>query len=247
MAEARIGTSGWHYAHWGAGVFYPEGLKKGEWLAHFATLFDTVEINSSFYHLPKEQTFRKWSETAPGGFTFAVKASRYITHINRLKDPNEAICRFLERARLLGEKLGPVLFQLPPSMKCDLGRLERTLDYLDRQKEIRPIRAAFEFRHASWFCDDVRRLLEERKAALCLGDLEGCPVGEPTDSDFVYVRRHGPSGRYRGCYSEDQLREDAKRTKNWLGEGRDVYVYFNNDVEGHAVRNALGLKELVTK
>ncbi len=179
MAEARIGTSGWHYAHWGEGVFYPTVLKTADWLSHFARFFDTVEVNNTFYQLPREETFEKWREAVPEGFKFALKASRFITQMKRLKEPEKTIPNFLKRVMLLGNRLGPVLFQLPPTMKSDIERLERTFDYLSSQEIAPGLETAFEFRHPSWLCDETYRLMERHGTALCLSDLEVCPVETP--------------------------------------------------------------------
>jgi len=245
MTEARIGTSGWHYAHWGRGVFYPAELKRADWLGYFARSFNTVEINNTFYQLPREETFQKWREATLEGFRFALKASRFITHIKRLKEPEKTISNFLSRAGLLRNRLGPVLFQLPPTLKCDLDRLARTLDYLSSQDMVPELEAVFEFRHPSWLCDRTFEILEGHGASLCLSDMETCPVTAPLRFGFVYARRHGPSGAYAGCYSERHTRKDAERVEDWLREGRAGYMYFNNDVEGFAVKNALRLKELL--
>lgn len=245
-AELRVGTSGWHYAHWAGGVFYPDGMGSDEWLGHYAKSFDSVEINNTFYHLPREETFESWRRAVPEGFEFAVKASRFITHVKRLKEPGEGISRFLSRAGLLREKLGPVLFQLPPSMERDEGRLRAALEYLSEQRVVPQVHAVFEFRNASWLVNEVYEELERHGAALCVSDLEVCPVERPLDSGFVYVRRHGPTGPYMGSYTDEQLRSDAAKIRNWLKDERAVHVYFNNDAEGYAVKNALRLKELVS-
>jgi len=246
-AELRIGTSGWHYAHWSSGVFYPEGMGSAEWLGHYAKSFDSVEVNNTFYHLPREETFESWRRGVPEGFEFAVKASRFITQVKRLKDAGESMSKFLSSAELLREKLGPVLFQLPPSMKRDDGRLRGALEYLSEQSVVPQVRAVFELRNASWLVDEVYEALERHGAALCLSDLEVCPVERPLDSGFVYMRRHGPSGPYMGSYTDEQLKRDAEGISAWLKDGRPVYVYFNNDAEGYAVKNALRLKELVAR
>ena len=245
MPDARIGTSGWHYKHWGGGIFYPEGVKTSDWLRRFAGFFDTVEINNTFYHLPQEETFEKWRNSVPEGFKFAAKASRFITQMKRLKEPEKTIPKFLNRAALLGPCLGPVLFQLPPTFGFDRERLRGTLDYLSSQEIVPEAEISFEFRHPSWLRDETYEMLEQHGAALCLSDMGSCPVTEPLESGFVYVRRHGPAEKYAGCYSEDQLAKDAERVHGWTAEGRSVYVYFNNDIEGYAVRNALRLKQLV--
>lgn len=240
MARAFIGTSGWSYKHWRGGVWYPEGLPQKDEFSYHARQFDTVEINSSFYHLPQEKTFAGWAQRAPDGFVFALKFSRYLTHVKKLADPKEPLQIFMDRALLLGEKLGPILFQLPPSLHLDINRLTGLLRVLPPRQ-----RFAFEFRHESWFCDDVYALLEEHNAALTISDTPRYPLVIRATADFVYIRLHGHEKLYASNYSDEQLREWGRRVLGWMGEGRDVYVYFDNDAEGYAPRNALTLKEMV--
>jgi uncharacterized protein YecE (DUF72 family) len=244
MATARIGTSGWNYPHW-RGRFYPEGLPAGRWLAHYAAHFDTVELNRSFYRLPTPHNFASWGADVPEGFTLAVKATRFTTHIKRLKDAAQTVANLLVAAKELGEKLGPVLFQLPPTMAYDASRLAGLLDYLTAQDLVPGLRAVLEVRHPSWLCPELFRQLERAGVALCLADYGALRVEGPLTAPFVYARRHGPSGRYAGNYPEEMLAADAARLKGWLAEGRDVYVYFNNDEAAYAVFNAKRLRELV--
>jgi len=243
--QAFIGTSGYSYAHWGGGVFYPKDLKPRDWLSYYSRHFDTVELNNPFYRLPSEGTFERWREETPPSFVFAVKGSRFITHIKRLRDPGNAVATFLQRAQRLQEKLGPILFQLPPSWPLSLERLEGLLGFLRAQRIIPKLKVALEVRHASWLDPKVFKLLEEANVVLCLADWPELPVEGPLRADFVYLRRHGPASLYSSCYTEESLQEDAKRITGWLKEGLDVYIYFNNDASGYAVQNALRLKELV--
>lgn len=232
MAEYLIGTSGWHYEHW-RGLFYPTGLAKSKWLEFYAQHFTTVELNNSFYHLPSEKAFTNWRESSSKGFVFAIKVSRFVTHVKRLKDVEEPLRKFLSRADSLQNKLGPLLYQLPPNMKRDDGALEAFLAILPPQ-----YRHVFEFRHESWIHDGVFSILGRYSAGLCIFDMPEftCPV--VATADFAYMRFHGSAGLYSSCYSDDEL-------SNWAGKilrlGRNlktVYVYFNNDAEAHAVKNA---------
>ncbi len=243
-ARAWIGTSGWNYPHW-SGVFYPWRLKPGAWFAHYATLFDTVEVNSTFYRLPNPEVFIRWAEGAPAGFRFALKASRFITHVKRLLEPERSAEEYLRRAAGLKETLGPILFQMPPSGRANPARLRFFLEYLLRQEVLPGLRVAFEFREPGWLTPEVFTALEKANVALCQADWPGLAVEGPLTADFVYIRRHGATSRYAGSYSHSALRQEADRIKSWLSEDRDVYVYFNNDAEAHAVANALTLKELL--
>jgi len=238
-SRLRVGTSGFTYDHW-RGVFYPPDVPKKRWLEHYAEHFDTVEINSTFYHMPRAEVCEGWGRRAPEGFCFALKLNRVITHRHRLADAAEAMETFLAAARTLGEKLGPVLVQLPPRFAVDPERLGRFLDQC-------PARHlwAVEFRDPSWLCERVFHVLRDHNAALVVHDLIPDHCHEVT-ADFTYLRFHGPGG-HDGCYSPDWLRETARRIDEHLSAHLDVFVYFNNDVAGHAVRNAAELKERVTK
>lgn len=236
-----IGTSGWTYPHWAGGRFYPKGLRQGEWLAYLATRFNTVEINSTYYRLPRESMVERWRTVTPGHFRFAVKCWRMITHRKKLRDCEDLLAEFLRVAGGLGRKRGPLLIQLPPSLHKDLPVVEEFLVLLRRTAGRTRWRPAVEFRHPSWDDEETREALGRYGAALCLADWGRCPFTEPNEADFVYIRRHGPSGRYRGCYSRQHIRADARRIAEWIEAGRDVFVYYNNDVEGYAVDNALSL------
>lgn len=239
-----IGTSGYAYPHW-RGPFYPERLPQREWLGFYADHFETVELNNPFYRLPKAKTFRSWRAAVPKGFVFSVKASRYITHVKKLAAPAQPLRLLLGRARALGPALGPLLFQLPPGWGPNLERLDRFLETLSRQRMVPALRAVVEVRHPGWTEREVFTRLEKAGVALCLADWPGLPVSAPLTADFVYLRRHGAGIRYGGSYPEATLREDARLVRGWLREGRDVYVYFNNDEAAFAVRDARRLMELV--
>ena len=237
----RIGCSGWNYAHWRNGVFYPPRLPASRWLDFYAERFDTVEVNSTFYRLPKRDAVARWVEQSPPGFLFAVKSSRYLTHIKRLLDLDQGLRRFLERIEPLVEspKLGPVLWQLPANFHRDDERLARALERLP------PGRHCFEFRHASWFVAETYELLRRHGVALVIGDTPERPFQtHEWTADWTFVRFHGGHRGARGNYSESELREWAERVAGWRGRG-DVFAYFNNDWEGFAPRNALRLKELL--
>jgi uncharacterized protein YecE (DUF72 family) len=242
MARIWIGTSGWSYRHWHGGVFYPEDLKRGTELEFYAQHFDTVEINSSFYHMPQEKTMRGWAQRVPHGFVYSLKASRFITHIQRLQDVDDALALLLTRVRLLGEKLGVLLFQLPPSFHCDVATLQAFV-----QKLPDDIRTTFEFRHDSWFCDEAYDVLSGRNVALTIADAPRYPCVEHVTADFVYVRLHGHERLYASEYTVEQLQEWAAKARSWLHEGRDVYVYFDNDAMGYAIGNARQLLGILTK
>jgi uncharacterized protein YecE (DUF72 family) len=235
--DIRIGTSGWHYEHWRA-VFYPEDLPKSKWLEHYAKVFDTVEINNTFYQLPKEKTFENWHRQAPKDFLFTVKANRYITHVKKLNEVEEPLERFFKGIRRLKRNLGPVLYQLPPNMHKDTERLREFLKLLPKG-----LKAIFEFRHKSWFSEETYKLLSEYNVGFCVHDLWQKGTPKIVTGDKVYVRFHGTMGRYSGSYSKTQMRDWAKWLKEQKKKVRSIYVYFNNDVGGHAINNAKQLKE----
>ncbi len=237
-SRACIGTSGWVYPHWADGVFYPPGLAPAAWLEFYARHFDAVEINTSFYRLPDRRVFEEWRDRTPPDFVFAVKASRFITHMKKLRDAERHVARFLAHASALREKLGVVLFQMPPFWRFNAARLDGLLEYLARQTIVPRLRVAVEVRHPSWRCDDCLEILRRHNTALAFTDWPGCATGEPTTADFVFLRRHGPAGPYASGYTPAVLRRDAARIRAWLAEGRDVHAYFNNDSHGYAVRDA---------
>ncbi len=237
--EIYIGTSGWHYKHW-LGVFYPEKMPAREMLAFYARHFRTVEVNNSFYQLPDRATFSAWHESSPKGFLFAVKASRFITHMKKLKEPKASSEKFFLRVEKLEEKLGPILFQLPPRWHLNLERLDHFLQALPKEH-----RYAFEFRDTSWLLKPVYDLLRKHNAAFCIYHLAGFQTPLEITADFVYVRLHGPGGKYQGDYSRLQLIEWAQRLKEWREQSRTSYVYFDNDQAGLAVKNARELQAMI--
>ncbi len=238
--RVRIGTSGWVYRHW-KGVFYPDDLSAKRWFAHYASHFDTVEVNNSFYRLPSAEAVQGWARQAPPGFVYALKASRFLTHRKKLKDPQEPLDTFLGRARLLGPHLGPVLYQLPPHWHRDTTRLAEFLRLLPAD-----VQHVFEFRDSSWYDDEVRRLLAKAGAGFCMHDLCGSVSPGWLTGRVVYVRFHGPLERaYAGRYAPAQLEPWARRIDDYRRAGHDVYAYFNNDDRGYAVQNALELAALL--
>jgi uncharacterized protein YecE (DUF72 family) len=237
--ELRIGTSGWHYKHW-LGNFYPEKLPHARMLPYYLQFFDTVEINNSFYMLPKFETMRTWAAAVPQDFQFAVKGSRFLTHNKKLKEPQNALDNFLPRAEELGEKLGPILFQLPPKWRKNTERLSEFLDALPRSH-----RYTFEFREPSWLSDDVYAILRKHNAAFCIYELAGFVTPEVITADWIYIRLHGPGNKYQGSYSKKSLTAWAKKIAQWQNDGQSVYVYFDNDQAGYAAFNALELKRLL--
>jgi uncharacterized protein YecE (DUF72 family) len=233
-----IGTSGWNYNHW-RGPFYPKELPQKQWLAYYCERFSTVEINNSFYQLPSKSTLETWRKTVPASFTFSVKASRYITHMKKLKDPSDALTKFYNGIEILGERLGPILFQLPPGWHVNVERLESFLSMLSSD-----YRHTFEFRDESWFCDSVYDALEKYSAAFCIYHLEGRESPRKTTSDFVYLRLHGPDGAYEGSYDGRTLAGWSRMFTRWRKGRRDVYCYFDNDQNGYAAHDALKLLEI---
>lgn len=240
MTSYLIGTSGFVYKHW-RGKFYPPDLPQSKWLGFYAQCFATVELNNTFYRLPSEASFRRWRETPPPRFLYAVKASRFITHIKRLHNVEEPLETFLSRACLLEEKLGPLLYQLPPSIHRDDTRLEAFLKLLPQE-----LSHVFEFRHESWCDEGVFDLLQRYNVGFCIYDMPGFTTPVVATTDFAYIRFHGSTWMYGSCYSDEELATWAERIAN-LGKGlRTVYIYFNNDAEGFATRNALTLREQLT-
>jgi uncharacterized protein YecE (DUF72 family) len=234
-----IGTSGWHYKHW-KGVFYPDAIKAGNQFSFYAEHFQTVEINNSFYKLPEASTFRAWRKAAPKRFLFAVKASRYITHMVKLKANKQSLRKFFTRVVKLEEKLGPILFQLPPRWKVNTERLAAFLSQLPSGH-----RYAFEFRDPTWYTNEVLELLKKWNCAFCIYHLERHRSPLEVTADFVYIRLHGPGNKYQGSYNSRALKTWAERCKEWLKSKKDVYIYFDNDQAGYAVRNAEQLQKMM--
>jgi len=228
---ARIGTSGYHYNHW-RGVFYPEDLPKAQWLSYYARSFDTVEINNTFYHLPSAAAFDSWKDQAPRGFCYAVKFNRYGSHFMRLKEPHATLENFLAVAKRLKRTLGPILVQLPPHWSVNIQRLDEFLAAAPRH-----FRFAIEFRDERWLCTDIFKILERRRAALCIHDmLKNHP--RLLTADWTYLRYHGD--RYSGSYCEEQLSSDAEWINRQLAAGLDIFAYFNNDAQGNTVKMRRG-------
>ncbi|QPF83820.1 DUF72 domain-containing protein [Bradyrhizobium genosp. L] len=240
MARILIGTSGWHYPSW-RGPFFPDRLPLKRQLDYYASQFPTTELNGVFYRTPTEQAVKAWHDTTNDNFVFAWKASRFITHWKRLsQDSANSLDLLDQRLRLLGHKVGPVLFQLPPNFAVDTDRLAAFLKLLKRRR-----RYAFEFRHASWYEPRILKLLGTRNIALCISDHHDAPAPWKRTADFVYVRGHGPGGRYRGHYRQAQLADWAKRIRGWKRQGCDVYVYFDNDQKSAAPVDARKLCQLL--
>jgi uncharacterized protein YecE (DUF72 family) len=239
VGTIHIGTSGWNYRHW-FGRFYPEHLPQSELLSFYAKYFDTVEINNSFYHLPKIKTFNSWRETVPRNFVFALKASRFITHMKKLKAPKTSSKKLFNRMKRLEETLGPILFQLPPGWTRNDKRLAKFLASLPATHQY-----VFEFRDPSWLTEEIYDLLKQHNTAFCIHDFRGERTPREITADFTYVRMHGPrKAAYSGSYPPRVLKEWAKQIHEWQSKLRDIYVYFNNDAEGNAIKNALKLREL---
>lgn len=227
-----IGTSGWQYRHW-RGAFYPKELPQSRWLEHYAERFQTVEVNNAFYRLPERSTFENWRERTPADFEVTVKASRYITHIKRLREPAEPVRRLLDRSRGLGAKLGPILLQLPPNLRIDLDALDEVLSRFPAD-----VRVAFEPRHDSWFDPATKRLLERRRAAFCLADSTGRKSPHWRTADWGYLRMHEGCASPHPCYGRTALRTWAERLAELWPRSATVYVYFNNDERACALRDA---------
>ncbi|HWP46372.1 MAG TPA: DUF72 domain-containing protein [Candidatus Limnocylindrales bacterium] len=236
----RIGTSGWVYNHW-RGIFYPRGLHQKDWFNYYAREFNTVEINNSFYRLPSSVTFEAWREQAPLDFLYAVKASRFLTHFKRLKDPEESLQRFFDHARHLGRTLGPVLYQLPPHWQVNLPRFEYFLAALPKEYV-----HVVEFRDTSWLIEETFQLMERYHVAHCIHDRHPLQIPIRLTSPPVYLRFHGDP-TCGGDYQPAALETWARRMDDWCNQKLDIFVYFNNDIHGYAIKNARMLKKLLTK
>lgn len=237
----HIGTSGWHYGHW-KGPFYPGDLADDAMLRFYAGHFGTVEVNNSFYRMPGKKMLAHWRDSVPDDFIFAVKASRYITHMKKLGDAKKPLSRFLAAVETLGEKLGPVLFQLPPRWHVNMGRLLSFLELLPKD-----YRFAFEFRDPSWFSPEVYAALSDSGAAFCIYDLGGTLSPQEITSDIVYIRLHGPAGPYSGGYETPVLADWARVFSAWAKKGKEIYCYFDNDEAGHAPDDASRLVLMTQK
>lgn len=242
MAEIRIGTSGWNYDSW-KDDFY-EGVRKADWLAHCGERFTGIEVNATFYRQQEKRTFEKWRDSVPEDFAFAVKGNRYLTHSKNLKDPEEPVGRERERASALGEKLAAVLWQLPSDRKKNLERVREFARVIS--SEWNEVPHAIEFRNRSWFDDDIADCLREHGVGLCISDAADWPMWEAATSDLVYVRLHGHTRTYASSYSASNLGRWADRIRNWTDDGREVHVYFDNDTEGAAPKDAMRLLEMLS-
>ncbi len=240
MPEVRIGCSGFNYDDWKEN-FYPSGLPQRKWLNYYSSIFSTVELNVTFYRLPLPKTFDAWYAQTPPDFVFSLKGSRFITHVKRLLEPKDPLELFFERALRLREKLRVVLWQFPPSFTLHITRLEKFLTLLSRYT----ISNTLEFRHESWITTDVITLCKDYRTSLCMADWPAFIDDIPVTADFVYVRRHGRGGNYANDYSSADLERDARRIRAATKNGKDVFVYFNNDVHGYAPKNAQELKALL--
>ncbi|TWB03588.1 DUF72 domain-containing protein [Bradyrhizobium stylosanthis] len=241
MAQILVGTSGWHYDSW-RGPFFPADLRQKHQLPYYASQFDTTELNGVFYRTPTREAVKAWHDQTHAGFVFAWKASKFITHWKRLSDNSESSLELLEdRISVLRGKIGPILFQLPPQFKADANRLASFFKLLSSKR-----RYSFEFRHPSWYQPNIFRMLADENIALCLSDHHDAPAPWKRTADFVYLRGHGPSGRYHGRYSRRTLQEWARRIKSWRRQGCDVFVYFDNDQKSAAPADALALKALLS-
>uniref|UniRef100_Q026Q5 DUF72 domain-containing protein n=1 Tax=Solibacter usitatus (strain Ellin6076) TaxID=234267 RepID=Q026Q5_SOLUE len=234
--ETRIGTSGWHYKHW-RGPFYPEKLPASKMLEFYTAHFDTVELNNTFYRLPPETGVQTWRESTPAEFRFAAKGSRFLTHMKKLKEPEAGVAKFFDRVERLGEKLGPIVFQLPPWWEVNAERLTGFLEILPTAH-----RYAFELRNPTWHTPEIYQLLRRHNAAFCIFEIAGFHTNFELTADFTYVRLHGPGDKYQGSYPGETLKAWADRIRDWRKDLHGIYVYFDNDQAGYAVHNALELK-----
>lgn len=241
MPKLYIGCSGFNYKHW-KGTFYPEGLPQKRWLEYYRSVFSTVELNVTFYRLPLVSSFNHWYHDTPADFAFAIKGSRFITHLKRLADSKDSLELFFERAAPLKEKLKVVLWQLPPNFHEDSDRLYKFLKLLKKY----PVRQTFEFRHESWITDEVIDLCKRNKVSICMADAPEFNFDLPVTADFVYLRRHGAQG-IDGDYSREFLEHDAERVRAYMNSGKDVFIYFNNDAFGYAPKNARMLREMMQR
>ncbi len=240
-----IGTSGYNYKHWANGVFYPNSLPQNRWLDYYSSYFNAVELNVSFYRLPKKETFQKWKGQTPSEFCFVAKGSRYITHIKRLKDSLAPLKRFFANAIGLGKKMALVLWQLPPHAKIDIERLTLFCKNIKETRYATNIGHVFEFRHRSWFVEETYKVLRNNNFALCMAHSSRWPLEMQITADYIYLRFHGGEGIYDSNYPDRDLRKWADRVKEWQSKVKDIYAFFNNDAHCYAVKNGLRLKELV--
>jgi len=242
-----IGTSGYNYKHWLNGVFYPPGIKEKDLFSHYQKYFNSVELNVTFYRLPSEKVFESWYRKSKKDFGFVVKGSRFITHVKKLKEIEEPVNLFSHRCSFLKEKLLCILWQLPPSLKKDIKKLVNFINCIKRNEFFKFIDHSIEFRHSSWFEEDVLEILKENNINLCIAHSQRWPMYEAITSDFIYLRFHGGEVLYGTEYSINELRSWAEKIKKWkeTHKLKKAYIFFNNDAYGFAVKNALQLKEIL--
>jgi uncharacterized protein YecE (DUF72 family) len=236
-----LGTSGWMYNHW-KGPFYPDDMSNEDMLEYYSHVFNTVEVNNTFYKLPKKQVVKGWKANTPDNFVFSIKANRYITHMKNLKDGKEPVGNLINSIRVLGDKLGPILFQLPPQWNLNYERIKDFIEHLPD-----PYQYVFEFRNLSWYDDKVYNLLRENDIALCIHDISGKSSPQIITANFLYIRFHGPHGNYHNKYPMNHLEKWANKIYSWLEEDLTVYAYFNNDAYGRAIKNVKELGEILKK
>ncbi len=242
MPKYRIGCSGFLYDSW-RGILYPEDLPHKEWLTFYATKINSVELNVTFYRLLKKEAFDKWHRETPSDFSFVLKGSRFVTHIKKLKDVEMPLSTFFNITTPLSKKLEVVLWQLPPNLKVNLRSLE---DFIEALRQYR-VRHVFEFKNKNWLNKKVLKILSAANIAVCMSDWPDYADEVPVTADFVYLRRQGEEGKYASNYTTEQLQKDAKRIKEYMKQGKDVYIYFNNDAFGYAPKNAMELKAILEK
>lgn len=239
--QIHVGTSGWVYEHW-QGRFYPEDLPHDQWFNFYAKHFHTVEINNSFYQLPSEDVFEKWRKQAPEGFCYSIKGNRYITHMKNLKVSDESLEQFLSRAKLLGNHLGPVLWQLPPNWHANPERLKGFASRLPQE-----IDHVFEFRDPDWFQDSIHAILEKYGLGFVIYSMPGIKCPNWITTELIYLRFHGEQDTYQGRYGEKRLQTWADDIHTWVDQGHTVYAYFNNDARANAIEDARTLIGLLGK
>jgi uncharacterized protein YecE (DUF72 family) len=240
MPDTKVGCSGFNYPHW-RGTFYPQGLPQKKWLQYYCTVFSTVELNVTFYRIPLPTTFDKWFQETPSDFAFSLKGSRFITHVKKLIEPEDSLDHFFKNALRLNEKLKVVLWQFHPQFKINISRLINFLNLLRNY----PVRNTLEFRHESWITKDVINICKEYNISLCIADWPDFIDDLAVTSDFVYIRRHGKGGKYNTLYSKADLKNDVKRMTGYMNDGKDVFLYFNNDAFGYAPINAQELMDML--
>lgn len=236
-SDIHIGTSGWVYKHWKE-IFYPQKLSEKEYLKYYSQHFLTTEVNNSFYHLLREEIVKNWVQSVPENFIFTVKASRFITHMKKLLNPSRTTINFFDSIKPFENKMGPILFQLPPKFSFNFDRLKSFVNVLPQNH-----RYAFEFRDASWFNNETYNLFSENNIAFCIYNLGGFQSPKEVTSDFIYIRLHGNYGLGSGKYNENQIKNIANDIKTFSKQGLDIYCYFNNDEAGYAIENARMLKQ----